>query len=105
MKTKHLRNSTALAVVLAMTLQMLPNASFAQEREVDCEANPEACEQPAPPAEKNPTRERQAGRGGAPPAAEQAPEAAVPDKEPARKPVPPRSPPKSLKRCNRRRSK
>ncbi|POF29740.1 OmpA family protein [Roseibium marinum] len=43
MTSRHLRNSTALAAVLAFGLQIPANVSYAQDTAVDCAANPEAC--------------------------------------------------------------
>ncbi|MHA7777086.1 OmpA family protein [Roseibium sp. M-1] len=78
MTSKLLRNSTAMALVLAIGLPLQPATLLAQDQTVDCAATPEheACQGAAAPAAEQPAAE--------PPAAEAAPAPeAAPEVEPA----------------------
>jgi outer membrane protein OmpA-like peptidoglycan-associated protein len=104
MRNKFLQNSTALAVVLAMSLPAQISPTFAQQAEVDCTADPEnaACAAQAAPVveEAAPAVEEVAPAEGAPveqpsaeeaaPAAEEAPaveEAPAAEEAPAVQPA------------------
>ena len=87
MTSKLLRNSTAMALVLAMGLPIQPAAVYAQEQAVDCAATPEheACQNGgAAPAEAAPVEEAPAE---AAPAVEAAPEASAPAEQPVEAPA------------------
>ncbi|WP_299815126.1 OmpA family protein [uncultured Roseibium sp.] len=110
MTSRHLRNSTALAAVLAFGLQIPPNVSYAQDTAVDCAATPQACEDgktveggenaadaPAAPAPASsepasPENVRPAVDNSAPEAVEAAPEVAPETGDVVPEPVTPEAP-------------
>ena len=104
MTSRLLRNSTAMALVLAMALPLQPAAVLAQAQEVDCAATPdhEACRggtapaaeppaEPGQPAEAAPSEEAPPAEEAAPepPAAERPAEAPAAETPPAEAPQEP----------------